>query len=410
MDPILIKRFLKYNKSLVAVIGVTLLVVLFLLVIAILKYLEMIAANNEVNKMRDTINELQDPQRNKVAVIAGNLDRLKEDYKVYDVKNAVIRPYFGNPYGKALDAMAKKLGWKNGDEIAKRFYDFYAAANEHLYDRYKRFQMIHNTADPKNGITRGMWDRAMAEFVKEAQKVSFEKIVLNDNADDIFLQAIGMPREMAIRAAQDLLKKMDIRFNTFVLDKNVDIGQYAADFALSVPTLNTPDKIAESMMNMEIMGDMISRLVKYVPADRNKRYLKSIDVVKYNGCSEYNEDRRIKVYKYQIKFTGTMEALRKVIGEYNRAIADSRVYVLRNLKLSVPLKDDPAAVVIGLVEAPVLLDKDGKKIEIKFRDESNLAYNLRRDYGKVLIGNNSFFEITMELDYMILKQREFQRR
>ena len=46
MNPVFIKRFLKYNKPLVAVIGVSLLVVLFLLVIAVLKYLEMVAANN----------------------------------------------------------------------------------------------------------------------------------------------------------------------------------------------------------------------------------------------------------------------------------------------------------------------------------------------------------------------------
>ena len=81
MDPILIKRFLKYNKSLVAVIGVTLLVVVFLLIIAVLKYLEMVSANEEIKRMRDTISDLQDARKNKVAVIPGNLDLLKKDYQ-----------------------------------------------------------------------------------------------------------------------------------------------------------------------------------------------------------------------------------------------------------------------------------------------------------------------------------------
>ena len=68
MNPILIKRFFKYNKSLVAVISVSLIVVLFMLVIVIFKYLEMVQANAEVTQMRNEINDLQDARKNKVAV------------------------------------------------------------------------------------------------------------------------------------------------------------------------------------------------------------------------------------------------------------------------------------------------------------------------------------------------------
>ena len=414
MDPILIKRFVKYNKSLVAVIGATLLIVLFLLVIAVVKYLDMVEANNEVNKMRDNIRELQDPRKNKVAVIEGNRDLVKKDYDTYLRKNAEIRPFIGHPYRKALDAMAKVMNWKNGEQVCKEFYDFYAQNNrERVIDRYKRFKMSLNNGGPKNDLPRGIWDKAIAAFAKEAQKVSFEPITLNGNVDDIFLQAIGFPREMEGRSVahcQDIVKDVELKLNKYVLDKNVEIARDAAEFSLLTPGMANSAKIAESMQNMEIVGDLITRMLKFVPADRAKRYMKSVDIVKYNGVSDYPEDNKIKVYKYNIKFTGTMEALRKVIGELNSAIKDSRVYVLRNLKLSVPLQDDQAAVVIGLVEAPVLLDKDGKKIEIKFRDDSDKPYNERRDYGKILIGSNPFFEISMDLDYMILQQYDYQRR
>lgn len=403
MDPILIKRFLKYNKSLVAVIGVTLLVVVFLLIIAVLKYLEMVSANEEIKRMRDTISDLQDARKNKVAVIPGNLDLLKKDYQFYSEKNKDLRPYFGHPYRKALDAMAKVMNWRDGDEVAQKFYDFLAAnPRERMYDRYKRFRMQHGQR----------WENAIDVFAKQAQAVSFETINAG-NVDDIFLQAIGLPREMSGRSleyCQQLIKDIEIKLNKTVLDKNVDVNKDAADFSLFSTGLTTPEKIAESMQNMEIVGDMISRIVKNVPSDRKIRYMRALDCVKYNGKVRYSEDEKIDVYKYNIKFIGTMASLRKVIAELNSAINDSRIYVLRNLKLNVPQQDDQAAVVIGLVEAPVLLDKDGKKIEIIFKSDAHLPYNQRRDYGKVLIGSDPFFVIEMDLDYMILKQHEYQRR
>lgn len=406
MNPILVKRFLKYNKSLVAVIGVSLLIVLFLLFIAIFKYLEMVQANAEVNEMRDTIRDLQDARKNKVAVIEGNLGRLKQDYLVYAEKNALIRPYIGHPYNKALDAMAAAMKWKNGDEVAKRFYDFLNAdSRESLNDRYKRFKMDYNRAG-------NAWNNAIDVFKKEAQKVSFEPID-SDNVDDIFLQAIGLPREMTGRDYSDRIKVLDkneTRLTTFVLGKNIEVDEAAKDFALRKAGMNNSNQIAESMQNMEIVGDLVTRLLKGAPADRNIRYIRAINAFSYNGKTEYSEDNRITVYKYSITFTGTMSALRNVIRNLNSAIIDSRVYVLRNLKLNAPEKDSETALVLGIVQADVLKDDKGNVIEIKLKDESDKAYHERRDYGKTLIGNNPFFEITMDLDYMVLKQHEYQRR
>ena len=105
-----------------------------------------------------------------------------------------------------------------------------------------------------------------------------------------------------------------------------------------------------------------------------------------------------------------MDALRNVIRDLNSAILDNRVYVLRNLKLNAPEKDSETALVLGITKAEVLKDDKGNVIEIKMKKEDHLPYNQRRDYGKTLIGNNPFFSITMDLDYMILKQHEYQRR
>ena len=400
---VLIKRFLKYNKSLVAVIGVSLLVVLFLLVIAVIKYLDMVEANSEVNKMRDTIVSLQDPYKNKVAVIPGNLDLLKKDYEIYHSKNMKIKPFFGHPYAQAVEAAARAMGLKNGDELIRKFYDFLAEnPRERMSDRYKRFKM-------QNGVR---WNTAINAFAKEAEKISFEKIT-DANVDDIFLQAIGLPREMSGRSFEycsEILKAIEIQLNKLVLSKNIDVNQNAAGFSLNSLGLSTPTQIADSMQNMEIVGDMIQRIVKNAPEDRNFRYMKVLDTVSLTGKASYSEDRKIQVFRYKLKFAVTMDALRDIIKNLNESIKANRVYVLRNLKIQTPQGSDQAAVVVGLEEAPVLRDKDGKVIEIKFKDDSHLPYNQRRDYGKVLIGSNPFFNVEMDLDYMILKQYEYQQR
>ena len=418
MNPMFIKRFLKYNKSLVAVIGVSLIIVLFMLVIVIFKYLEMVQANTEVTQMRNVIKDLQDARKNKVAVIEGNFGRLKEDYQVYSEKNELIRPYFGHPYNNALDAMAKEMKWKNGDDVAKKFYDYLNVdTNEDLNNRYKRFKREHNSANRA-------WDRAIAAFMKEAQKVSFE-VIDADNVDDIFLQSIGLPREMVGRdyaARAEVLSKNEIKLRTYVLTKKIEIEEAAQDFSLRQVGMN---KFADAMQNMEIVGDLVPRLIKSAPAvEENKgaenngeeknnkvvEYIKSINTFNYLGKSEYPEDNNVIVHKYRISFTGTMEALRNVIRDLNSAIFDNRVYVLRNLKLNVPEKDSEIALVLGITKVEAEKDEQGVVREVKMKSEDHLPYNKRRDYGKTLIGNNPFFNITMDLDYMILKQHEYQRR
>ena len=402
---VFIKRFLKYNKSLVAVIGVSLVLVLFLLVIAVAKYLDMVQANNEVNKMRDTIVELQDPFKNKVAVIPGNLDLLKKDYDIYKAKNTELRPYLGHPYRKALDAMARVMKFKSGDEFVRDFYAFLEKGrelNEGVYVRYKRYAMEHST----------VWNQAIQTFLKEAQKVSFEKIT-SANVDDIFMQAIGLPRDMYGRSQEqcaDIIKNIEIQLNKHVLDKNIDINKEAVSFSLTTPGLSNSTQIADSMQNMEIVGDMISRIVKDAPKDRNIQYIRVLDSVQFLGKSPYRDDQKIIVYKYKLKMSVTMDALRGIIQNLNMSLKDNRVYVLRDLKMKMQPTEDQAAVVVGLVEAPVLRDKDGKVIEIKYRDESDLPYHKRRDYGKIMIGSNKFFDVEMELDYMILKMYEYQSR
>ncbi len=400
MDPVLLRRFVKYNKSLVGVIGVSVLVVLFLLVVAVLKYLEMVEANNEVNRMRNTIRDLQDPLQNQVSVIEGNLKLLNDDLVVYSEKNQLIRPFFGHPYRVAVNVMALNLGLKNGDELIKKFYDFLNEnQHERINDRFKRFKMEFGNK----------WPAASNAFATEAQKVSFETINAG-NVDDIFLQAIGLPREMSGRTVEhcrEILKANEIKLNKIVLDKNIDVNKEASEFSLMSLGLATPQQIADSMQNMEIVGDMISRIIKALPEEKTVRV---VDRVKFISKTPYSEDNRITVYKYNIKLVATMDALRRIMSSFNRSIMDSRVYIVRDLRLRVPAYEDKAAVVIGLVAEEIPVDKDGKKIEIKFKDDSHLPYQQRRDYGKVLIGNNPFFEIELEVDYLILKQHEYQRR
>ena len=107
------------------------------------------------------------------------------------------------------------------DDVAKKFYDYLNVdTNEDLNNRYKRFKREHNSANRA-------WDRAIAAFMKEAQKVSFEVIDI-DNVDDIFLQSIGLPREMVGRdyaARAEVINKNETKLRTYVLTKNIEIDE-----------------------------------------------------------------------------------------------------------------------------------------------------------------------------------------
>lgn len=418
MNPVFIKRFLKYNKPLVAVIGVSLLVVLFLLVIAVLKYLEMVAANSEVNRMRDIIAELQDPRKNKVAVIEGNLDLLKKDYVIYQKKNEELRPHIGHPYEKALDAMAKELGMKNGEDLTVKFYEFVNKRNEH--GNNEQISIIFRRFEQQ--FKPHIWRKAVEAFMNEAnsktadkketkRKISFEEVT-SANVNDIFLQSLGIPREMSGRGIQhckDIMEKIKFELNKHVISKNIEVNKDAVDFSLTTPGLTSPAQIAESMQNMEIVSDMISRIVNDIPSASKGSSLKSFESIRYNGKSPLPDDNKAEVYKYNLQMIGTMTALRQLFKSLNDAIYDGRLYIVRNVKLNVPLESDGAAVVVGFAEEPAEY-VDGKKVEIKYKDDSDLAVHLRRNYGKVLIGANPFFNIELDVEYVILKQHEFQSR
>ena len=332
---------------------------------------------------------------------------LKKDYEIYKKKNDELRPYIGHPYDKAINAMAKALGLKSGMELTAQFYNFInelksQGGNEHVSVSFKRFKMKYNTE---------LWNKAIDIFAEEANKIAFEDIN-SGNVDDIFLQALGFPREMSGRGipyCQKLIEDMEIKLNKYVLSKNVDVNQDAVHFSLNTPGLSTSAQVAESMQNMEIVSDLISRIIESVPAERKEPYLKAFERVAYNGKSALQDDGNAEVFKYNIKVSGTMPALRNIFQSLNDAIHSGRLYIVRNLKLNVPLESDGAAVVVGFTEAPAEY-VDGKKIEIKFKDDSHLAPHLRRNYGKVFIGANPFFNIEMDIEYIVLKQHEFQNR
>ncbi|MBR7128126.1 MAG: hypothetical protein IKD09_06035, partial [Lentisphaeria bacterium] len=71
---------------LAAVLAVTAVLVLVLFVILVIQYIAMSRANNKVQEMRKTIEDLLNPRKHKVAAVEGNLDLIAQDKAFYTEK------------------------------------------------------------------------------------------------------------------------------------------------------------------------------------------------------------------------------------------------------------------------------------------------------------------------------------
>lgn len=403
MDKLVIKRFIKYNKLLVAVVGLSLLLVLFLLVISVLEFIAMDEARTKVEVMRQKIMTIQSQSP---AVVHDNLENLKKDYDFYLKLNAKIRPYIGHPYRKAVDEFGKALGFENGDKLVDDFYQYKdkrLAVNQ--YYRISDILISYRNEFRSRNKDMDVWANAMKVFIAEAQKVSPEKITA-ENQDQIFLQAVGFNSEIG---SNDIFA---VNKDTWVADFTAK-GISAAGAFDSLLTSSSEDAV----FNYEVISDMLSRIIKKAPIEKaaksstdtatagaaQSRYIQSLDKIEFVGKYAYQHNPNITVYKYRIKMRASMPALRNIIFAFNEAIADSRIYVLRDLKLYQPLELDPAARLLGKSVEKSESNTTATEETVIKKDDSHKAVHLRRGYGDVLAGGDIFFNVDMEYDYMVLK-------
>ncbi|MBQ9789747.1 MAG: hypothetical protein IJW31_09155 [Lentisphaeria bacterium] len=432
------KRFLRHNKMLAAVLAVTAVLVLVLFVILVIQYIAMSRANNKVQEMRKTIEDLLNPRKHKVAAVEGNLDLIAQDKAFYTEKLKQLKAYFGNPYYDAVDAMSKHLvktikttdeegnvktstgKYVDGNDLIEDF-NLYVKENtsEPATDRLKRFAKAQGRA----------WDTAMAEFIKLANKASFEAVDEN-NCDEFFLVAVGFPRDRGYASenvTRALIANQKENMHKYLINNQVVVDKEAAEFALNLESGANKEAVADLMFNMDIAG----YLVKTIGSTAHN--VKRLQLFSFVGKEESRNIQGIMVNHYKLIVSGNLESLRELTKQLNESYKDKRVLKIKNAKLHIPSDLDDGARIINITEQKednsaqnnqsdnmdmgggifgtgrnrqqvVEQPKEDKPQTLDVFDESELPYYERTTYGELILGGSDDVTMEMDLDYYYLKK------
>lgn len=316
------KRFAKNNMVLLIVLGVTLVVVLGLLVIAVMEHARMYSNFTQAENLSKQIGELikQNP-----APVAGNIEPIQSEIAMYKEKTEKLRGRFGNLEKPALEAFAKTLGVKL-PELQAAFRTAWESDSSRnalggRYRFYNRFKKDY----PK-------WEEAREVFREEYQKVTPEPLT-SANLDEVLLSALGLQRSMDGDPQKCMRFMWTMRSHMVdVFSENGEknekgerratsiIGD-AGSFGFDYKALPLPENIPNIVRNWKVIGDLTTRL--------SKAGLDSLNSFKIRNLAGERVGDYI-IYHYTVGVTGDINQIRNFIKSLNDAYSENRIYVVRS--------------------------------------------------------------------------------
>lgn len=379
-------RFVKDNMVLFIVMGGTIIGAIVLLAFAVLGHAQMFRYHSEAEELRSQILQLikQSP-----APVAGNVEPMQKDIQFFKDKTAELLPHFGQIKGAALDAFVKVLGVDK-----EKFLETFRAAWEGDEDRkspggryrfYERFSQglsgEHNWAaelklSPSECAER--WQKAVAAFREEYQKLTVEKIT-ESNQNDILLAVLGAPRnfegrpelcmqefivpmaqrmqelcatppltpEEQARAAEKKKKDADHAEDEEESQTRVELLGDAGAFGFDLKKDPRPEDIVDIVKNGEVIGDLVRRIAMSKVGSINSFIIRN----KYAG----EKIGRYVVYHYTFSVTGDIARIRGLVKMLNDAAKEKRMYIVRSIFL---YAEDGAASVMQARREEALRQRD----------------------------------------------------
>lgn len=427
------KRIIKNNMVLIVVLGASLVVTIGLLVWTAMEYIQMSNYIAQTARLRSDIATLI---KKTPAPVEGNVPLIKTDTTLYAGAAEQLRRKFGHPFLPALEQFISVLRQKDGERItlAKFREDFMAAWSKgdriaQKYSDYKSFQ-------------RGFrnWPEAMQAFRGAMEKATVEPITDN-NIDEVFLTALGIPRQFDSRPEnlQRFMAEYRRRLLEITQGKVLFETPEAANFSFPVtvsaaapvrdPRSTAPNPADEYPMiaqHWEILSDIVKRASESGIHSFISFRKRAVQPEKVGGFD---------VFHYSIELTGTMESIRKFVSLLDQAFQENRVYVVRSIFL---YQDDEGAKKLltpneilpvlmpgipdtgefpgqprrrrGAVQpesrpagdsATELAAREAAARKAKEEEEKSLPYNLRTGYGEILIGKSNLCRAIIDVEYIM---------
>ncbi len=417
------KRFVKNNLVLIVVLGLSFIAAVALLVWTALEHSEMSDYAAQLRKLRSDIKILIDKAP---APVKENIPLIEVDQKSYAKAANRIRRKFGHPLQPALAGEGKAPGFigvltpkttlgKLRQEIKEEFGKHESFAQQGV--AYKEYQLKY-----KN------WNQAMQEFRKLAQPLTAERITDN-NVDEIFLQALGIPRNLQQRPERlaAFLRSSYERLRGLLSEGEVEVrpevGGFGFELGLGTEGGNStgtvgqysPEEYANITQQWAIMGDLIRRV--------SRSGVRSLNLFKPRSLAPEQVGDFV-VYHYSFEVSGPLSKVRTLVQNLDSAIAENRIYVVRSVFLY--SADDPLRMIVdpegakaeaqkSMEQAPEnnifssrrrypagrapIPSRDGMSEEEMLREaelqrkkleeeEKKRPYNERSSYGKVLSGGD----------------------
>lgn len=354
-------RFIKKNLFLVGVMGLSALGIVVLLVLSVTQYMEMSKYISKTEEMREKNEKLM---RLRTPAVPENIELVQLDIVGYAAKAEELKNYFGQPLYPALKKFCNKLGVAP-EKLRENFKAFWEkekesqGPREQTYRRYRVACGVVRDGDKKLWEVDS-WNEAMEMFVEEAQKSTMEKID-ERNSEEIFLSALGLPRNLGksalrldafsrdmqakvvdlltekndismlgvyfnqreipqIKSNKDFVDQSDSRKSTAENTTGGGSTSSAADGAQSGEKKEAEP--SDMIRNWEIISDLAQRMVKAKIDSVEELSYKDLTGREENGCY---------FYTYSLSVVGSEKELRNFINLLNNAYKDNRVYVVRNV-------------------------------------------------------------------------------
>ena len=408
-------RFIKKNLFLVGVLAISALGVLILLVLSITQYIEMSKYINRTEEMRKQNETLM---RQKPPAVQENIALVQQDIKGYAAAVEDLKSYFGHPLYPALKKFAAELKLTPA-ELCEKFKAFWEKEKDSQGPReqtYRRFRATCGAVveGDKKLWELGAWDEALDNFVEAAQKTTMETID-ERNREEIFLSALGLPRNMGKNQARldAFARDMQNKVIDLLTDKN-DITLLGVYFTeRPVPELRTNEDFedqaggssagpedgamggerknrrassassdmmgpggmgmgidgamgedenkpepADTIRNWEIIGDLAQRMAK--------AKIDSVEEVSYSNLLG-REENGCHYYTYSVSIVGGENEIRAFLNLLYDAYSDNRVYVVRNL--SIEKQEDQVQDIIDVAQG-ILADKGEEDAKLTTRNDA----------------------------------------
>ena len=447
-------RFIRKNVFLVGFIAMAAIGSLALLVMSVIQFFEMSESIEKTNSLREKNDKLI---RRRVPAVKENIDRIQENITGFEKLEKETAIYYGQPLYPALKAFCDvlKVTPEELRENFKRFYDEENFKNEKLASIiYKKFRDSQGRgsqktqhaiwvyddmlgADGKNPKKLPVWEDAFEIFKKKAQATTEEKIESHNEAE-IFLSALGVPRNMgdSDNAMLNFRRKMIERISDMFNAEGTDIDILGVNFFLQndVPKIkkqeefndkadrvkksgteqsnnsagssNSSEKVSSErhseILHWDIVCDLSRRL-----CDAKIVTIENISYKDLNGQDSGN----CKLYTYTLSITGSEDSLRKLLSNLNAAYKDHRVYVVKNL--SIAKQKDQIQDILDFANQRIGVSQNTSEMQLtesnNFAGSNNSGKVALEDeffkethkYPECVAGHSNIVSATLVIDYVV---------